>query len=78
MNVSIKIDKRLINDAEIDADGFAKGCIQAIQEETGMYLDKKSIQLLAGKESNTAKMVFRNNPTISQSQLPKSKNLLDE
>jgi hypothetical protein len=45
MNVSIKIDKRLINDADIDTNAFALGCLQAIHEESGMYLDKKSLKL---------------------------------
>jgi len=69
MNISIKIDKRLINDADIDTDAFALGCLQAIHEESGMYLDKKSIKLNEGKFANTANMVFTKENLNNQSNL---------
>ena len=69
--ISIKIDKRLVSDTDIDTDAFAKGCVQAFAEENG--LNPHNAVVAAFKEdkySKSALVVFGESKIEQIKELP--------
>lgn len=78
MKLSIKIDNKLISDKDIDTNGFVLGCMQALHEETGLYLDKKTVKLEKDFYASKASMNFTEELPTTQIKIDNTHEILTE
>lgn len=69
--ISIKIDKRLVSDTDIDTDAFAKGCVQAFAEYNNLNPhDAVAVAFKEDKDSKTALVLFGESKIEQIKELP--------